>query len=101
LGGGVNSPAPGAHPCIAPDESFIVFDSERSDDPENADLFVCFRNDDGTWSDAFDLGDDINTDTSEICAALSPDGKYLFYQSRGDIYWVSTDIIGAVREKTK
>jgi hypothetical protein len=93
LGGGVNSPSPGAHPCIAPDESFIVFDSKRTDDPNNADLFVCFRNDDDTWGKAIGLGDAINTATSEIAAMLSPDGKYLFYQSRGDIYWVDAKII--------
>ena len=30
LQGGVNSPSPGAHPCIPPDESYIIFDSKRS-----------------------------------------------------------------------
>lgn len=93
LGGGVNSPFPGAHPCIAADESFIVFDSKRDESGENADLFVCFRQQDGTWSEAIDFGSDINTPTDEICAMLTPDGKYMFYQSRGDIYWVSTEIL--------
>ncbi len=98
LTGGVNSPSPGAHPCIAPDESFIVFDSKRTDDPDNADLFVCFPNDDDTWGEAISLGDDVNTATSEIGAMLSPDGKFLFYHSRGDIYWVSSDIIENLRK---
>ncbi len=93
LQGGVNSPSPGAHPCISPDESYIIFDSKRSTNPDDADLFVSFRNMNGTWSEAFNLGKKINTPASEICAAISPDGKYLFYQSQGDIYWVSTSII--------
>ena len=66
LTGGVNSPSPGAHPCIAPDESFIVFDSKRTDDPDNADLFVCFPNDDNTWGEAISLGDNINTAEGDI-----------------------------------
>ena len=92
LQGGVNSPSPGAHPCIAPDESYIIFDSKRTGEPENADLFVCFKQKDGTWSKAYSL-DALNTKGNELCPALSPDGKYLFYMSKGDIYWVSTDVI--------
>ncbi|MCJ7580276.1 MAG: hypothetical protein MUP98_07050, partial [Candidatus Aminicenantes bacterium] len=98
--GGVNSPLPGAHPCIAPDESYIVFDSKRSDDPDNADLFVCFLRMDGTWSEAINLGNKINTPQPEICAALSPDGKVLFYQSKGDIYWVNTKLIEDLKTKS-
>jgi len=93
LRGGVNSPVPGAHPCISPDESYLVFDSKRSENPEDSDLFVSFRMKDGAWSEAVNLGKTINTPGSEICAAISPDGKYLFYQSRGDIFWVSTKIV--------
>jgi hypothetical protein len=93
LGGGVNSPMPGAHPCVAPDESFIIFDSRRPMESDDPDLYVCFRQKDGTWGEAMNLGDKINTSAPEIAAALSPDGKYLFYQSRGDIYWVSTRIL--------
>jgi Tol biopolymer transport system component len=98
LSGGVNSPKPGAHPCIAHDESYVVFDSERSEDPDDADLFVSFRLDDGVWSEAVSLGDKVNTPTSEIGAALSPDGKYLFYESKGDIYWVSTKYIAELKK---
>ncbi|MFH1197145.1 MAG: hypothetical protein V1720_15720 [bacterium] len=93
LSGGVNSPIPGAHPCIAPDESFIIFDSKRKENLEDADLYVCFKNDDGNWSEAYNLGDSINTKWNDICPSLSPDGKYLFYMSKADIYWVSAEII--------
>ena len=100
LRGGVNSPKPGAHPCISPDESYLVFDSKRSENPEDSDLFVSFRRLDGAWGDAVNLGPHINTPSSDICASLSPDGKFLFYQSRGDIYWVSTRIIDELKSNT-
>jgi len=97
VGGGINTPFPGAHPCISPDESFMVFDSRRPDEKSESDLYVCFRNEDGTWGDAFDLGSEFNKGTKN-CAALSPDGKYLYYtffksDSDADIYWVSTEVI--------
>ncbi len=74
-------------------KSFIVFDSKKKDDPKDADLYVCSKEKDGSWSAALNLGETVNTSTSEIAAALSPDGKFLFYQSKGDIYWVSVKLI--------
>jgi len=94
--GGVNSPAPGRragrHPFIAPDESFIIFDSYNKERGGEGRLFVCFRRGNGSWSKAFDLGDDVNF-AAHICASISPDGKYLFYAANGDIYWVDAKII--------
>jgi hypothetical protein len=93
-GGGVNAPADGVHPCIAPDESFIVFDSYRpGGQGGEGDLYVCFRRPDGTWGEAVNLGDAVNTPGTNFCAGLSPDGKYLFYTTHRDIYWVSTELI--------
>jgi hypothetical protein len=100
VGGGVNLPAGSAHPCIAPDESFIVFDSVlRGSDggDEHTDIFVCFRSEDGSWGDAINLGPGINTPGGNMCASLSPDGKYLFFQRHRDIYWVSTEVIERLR----
>jgi hypothetical protein len=101
LPGGVNSPSPGAHPCIARDESFVIFDSKRGEDPENADLYVSFRLENGGWSDARSLGSAVNTRWNDICPSLSPDGKCLFYMSKGDIYWVSAKIIEDLKPKNK
>jgi len=105
--GGVNSPGPdrraGRHPYISPDESFIIFDSYKKGTDDTGRLFVCFRKKDGSWSEAFDLGYKINF-SPNICASLSPDGKYLFFSSRGgipgnktDIYWVDAKIIQDLR----
>ena len=99
--GGVNLPVPGAHPCIAADESFIIFDSKRTADPENADLYVCFKQQDGNWSEAYSLGSTVNTKWNDICPSLSPDGKYLFYMSKADIYWVSTKIVDDLKPKDR
>jgi glyoxylase-like metal-dependent hydrolase (beta-lactamase superfamily II)/Tol biopolymer transport system component len=99
LGGGVNTPKPGAHAFIAPDESFIVFDSYQRPGGQGGegDLWVCFRNPDGTWGDAVNLGDAVNTPATNFCPALSPDGKYLFYSTCRDIYWVSAEVIYRLR----
>lgn len=100
LRGGMNKPAAGRasgrHPCIAPDESFIIFDSYDKDGKGR--LYICYRKKDGTWSNAFDLGDKINFE-DHICASLSPDRKYMFYHADSDIYWVRTDFIEELKSK--
>lgn len=95
--GGVVNPAqdrrPGRHPFISPDESFIIFDSYDKETGEKDKLFICFKESDGIWKNAIKLNDKINKGNYHFAAFISPDGKYLFYSSDGDIYWVSTSFI--------
>ncbi len=87
-----------AHPFIAPDESYVIYDAERASGEDNGDLYVSF-NQNGTWTDSYSLGPEINTDIGQGAATVSPDGKYLFYRSAqkegetSNIYWVSTEIL--------
>ncbi|MBU1012820.1 MAG: hypothetical protein KKG99_07430 [Bacteroidetes bacterium] len=81
-----------AHPCIALDESYIIFDVKGG-----SYLFVSFKNSNGKWGEPIDLTEH-GFDKTDGIASLSPDGKYLFF-GRGnsaderDIYWVSAKII--------
>ena len=82
------------HPCIAPDESYLIFCSGRSDGSYGkADLWVSFPCEDGSWSAPYNLGNRINTSASEGFPSLSYDGKYLFFDRNEDIYWVDAKII--------
>ena len=78
-----------AHPAIAPDGSFLLFDSG------GPPTRLCFRNDDGTWGEAIDLSQH-GLERAAV-TSVSPDGKYLFLSKGGDIYWVSTQLIEALR----
>jgi hypothetical protein len=100
LGDEVNSLYSDAHPCIAPDGSFLIFDSRRPGavgGEGDGDFWICFRTEDGSWTEAINVGEPINTPGDELCATVSPDGKYLFYTSRRDIYWVSVEILEDLR----
>ncbi len=98
LSGGPNSPVRGIHPCIARDESFIVFDSERPGGyGGEGDLYVSFNQGDNKWSEGFLLGPEVNSAGVEFTASLSPDGKYLFFMKNDDIYWVDIKIIDQFR----
>lgn len=104
LKGGVNSPYDDWHPCIAPDESYILFDSNRPGSHQGEgtfDLYVCFKMRDGSWGAAINIGEKLNIMADNIVAYISPDGKYLFYNSMNgdtwDIYWVDARIIDELR----
>jgi hypothetical protein len=101
LGGGVNAPRGGVHAFIAPDESYILFDSYLRPGAQGGegDLFVCFRKPDGSWGEAFNLGDEINTPATNFCPSVSPDGQYIFYATNRDIYWVSAKVLDRLKAK--
>lgn len=95
-----------AHPFIAPDESYIIFDSVREGGYGRSDLYISFRAADGSWGPAINMGDKINTSASEKNPSVSPDGKFLFFDKRikpGNedvtIYWVDAQIIEEIRSK--
>ena len=80
-----------AHPCIAPDGSYILFDVDNGNY-----LFVSFKNTDGTWGEAIDLTKH-GFDPMAGGAYISPDGKYLFFALHRDIWWVDIHAIERLR----
>jgi len=97
LEGGVNAPGMASHAFVAPDESYILFDSyfRPGGQGGEGDLWISFRASDGSWSDARNLGDVVNTPATTFCPMVSPDGQYIFYSTNRDIYWVSAKILRA------
>ena len=83
-----------AHPCIAPDGSYILFDIDSGHH-----LFVSFKKSDGTWGTGIDLADN-GFDIMAGGASITPDGKYLFFNCEGQLMWVDTTIIEEMRPKT-
>jgi len=90
-----------AHPFIALDESYLIFDAQPQEG--NSELFISFRNNNETWSVPRKFDSNFNTDQGELCAFVTRDGKYLFFSrlspGKGDIYWVSAKIIEELRPK--
>jgi hypothetical protein len=89
---------PGAHPFIAPDESYMLFDDTRSDTKGVSDFYIRFLLKDGKWSDGIWLGDTINSEYEERAPYITPDGKYLFFsrfegESVGNIYWMDATFL--------
>lgn len=94
-----------AHPFIAPDESYLIWDSEREGGYGRTDLYVSFRQEDGSWGPAINMGAEINTENDNIYGSVTPDGKYFFFStlnlaaSKADIFWVDAQVLENLRPK--
>lgn len=98
----VNTGKFNAHPFIAPDESYLIWDGRRASGFGHSDLYISFRQPDGSWGAAINMGDKINTDAWEAAASVTPDGKFLFFHrtvSPGnvDMFWVDAQVINNLR----
>jgi hypothetical protein len=75
-------------PWVAPDESYLLFASSRPSLKEELYLFVSFRGPDGEWSAPVKIHDAISFPSPARFPSVSPDGRYLFFLSGGEVYWV-------------
>jgi hypothetical protein len=97
LGSTINTTRNDWGPCILPDESALIFSSDRRGGKGGSDLYISFRSEDGSWTPPRNLGRPINTWGNENWPSLSPDGKCLFFirsrMGNGDVYWVDAGFI--------
>ena len=95
-----------AHPYIAPDESYIIWDDQREKGGfGDADLYISFRKKDGSWGSSINLGDTINSEFAEAYGSITPDGKYFFFHrgyggDKADIYWVDAKVVLNLKPKS-
>lgn len=95
----INSRRYEADVFVAPDESYIIFCSARKTGLGRGDLYISFKDGDGAWTPSINMGEPINSSGHELCPFVTKDGKYFFYTSNKDIYWVSTAIFDEMRVK--
>lgn len=106
LPGQINSAFHDVSPYVSSDERYIIFASNRPGGFGYHDLYISFRNADSTWTPAQNMGNRINGPNEDGFPLVSPDGKYLFFNSAksGDLgynpYWVDTSAIGRLRPTT-
>ncbi|OGF66834.1 MAG: hypothetical protein A2Y62_10675 [Candidatus Fischerbacteria bacterium RBG_13_37_8] len=81
-----NDSVSGISPFISPDGNYLIFSKDD-------DLHIIFRKPDGTWTQAQNLGEDINSSAFELCPMVTHDGEYLFFLSTRDgessPFWVA------------
>ena len=79
----VSSGAWESQPSLSADGNTIYFASDRSGSLGGKDLWVAYRNTDGTWSTPENLGETLNTKKDEKAPFIHPDGQTLYFLSAG------------------
>lgn len=78
----INSKLDEFNAFVSPDEDYIIFTSwGRKDDTGRGDMYISFKDREGNWMPAKNLGAKINTKHTEYCPFVSFDQKYFFFTS--------------------
>ncbi|MEO5959329.1 MAG: DUF3471 domain-containing protein [Opitutaceae bacterium] len=94
-------------PGVSPDGRVLVFysASNRPRPTGNSDLFICFDNGKGGWTNPVNMGEGFNTPAAEYGATFSHDGRVLFFVrfdgKKGEAHWVSTTALERFRQQSE
>jgi hypothetical protein len=68
---------------IAPDESFLIYSGyNRVDGQGSGDLYISYQKSDSTWSNAINLGPEINSGQMDYCPFVNLQTGTLYFTSR-------------------
>jgi len=87
--------------CITNDESKLFFASDKPDGYGGIDIYLCQKLPNGKWSMPQNLGPTINTKYDEDFPNISPDGKTLYFSSKGHTSMGGYDIFSATWDDSK
>lgn len=88
--------------ALSADETEMYFASNRPGGYGGSDIYKSVKLGDGSWSAAFNLGPEVNTQGDEMSPFIHADGKSLYFSSNGhafsmggrDIYFSKADETG-------
>lgn len=104
MGSGINESQTSWCPWIAPDESYIIYSSHRDGEMGHGDLYIHFKDEQGSWTSPINMGPRVNSEKQERFPSVSPDGKILFFarhmpETFSDFFWIDASIIGEIKKK--
>lgn len=75
-----NTAASEQEPYVSPDESYMIFVSDRKGGFGGGDLYISFRSGQH-WSAPVNLGQAVNSSATDMAPSVSPDGTRLYFTS--------------------
>ena len=91
----VNSKAREIAASFSEDGNSIYFVSDRDGGYGGTDIWIIKKVPTGAWGVPFNAGPEVNTELDEDFPNLSPDGKYLYFSSKGHFSMGGYDIFKA------
>lgn len=83
LGMNINTASWESSPCLSPDKRDLYFASGRAGGYGGSDIYVSHHLTNGKWSQAENLGPEINTAGDESCPFIHADNQTLYFTSNG------------------
>lgn len=83
IGAPINTSSWESHACFSADNRILYFVSDRSGGFGGRDIYKCLKLPNGDWGPAENLGSTINTKYDEDGVFIHPDGKQIFFSSKG------------------
>lgn len=80
------------HACLSSDGTTLFFTSESEGGVGGNDIYMARREAEGVWSKPVNLGAPVNTAYDEDAPFLAPDGKTLYFASKGHPGYGNFDI---------
>lgn len=101
LGPPINSQYNDLDAFVSPDESYMIFCSDRPGGYGRSDFYISFLRSGDVWGKPVNLGAKINSPGAEWIPYVTTDGKYFFFTSdksgNWDLYWVDAGIIDELK----
>ena len=88
----------GGHPYVEPNETFILYNHVWPN-VRGWGIFISFHQKNDSWTQPVNLLEKMGLKQGGSSPLLSPDGKYLFYYSKGYFHWVDASIIEEMKPK--
>jgi outer membrane protein OmpA-like peptidoglycan-associated protein len=85
------------HYCLSTDRQVLLMCYEEPGSLDQEDIYVCFRNKNGSWTAPRNIGNTINTTGRESTIFLAPDTRTLFFASNGHNGYGDHDIFQTTR----
>ncbi len=92
LGNKVNSDGWDSAPTLSPDKRDLYFASKRNDGYGGSDIYVSHYLPNGQWTEAENLGPEVNTAGDESCPFIHADNQTLYFTSNGHLGYGGDDL---------
>ncbi|MBU0765151.1 MAG: OmpA family protein, partial [Bacteroidetes bacterium] len=99
LKGNVNTQYQETSASFSPDGGVLYFVSNRLDDNKGGkDIYIAYKNDNNVWEKVENLGPVVNSPYDEEGVFMHPDGRTLYFSSKGHNTMGGFDIFKTVRD---
>ncbi len=97
--GFINSEAYESHITMSADKQELYFVSNRDGGEGGRDIYQCLKLPNGEWGEPLNLGETINTERDEDGPFIHPDGKTLYFSSKGHKSMGGYDLFTSQKKK--